>query len=142
MGIESLIKTMLQEFREIVKTETVVGEPVQAGDSVIVPVSRISFGFGAGGGKGNKDDAGSGTGGGGSVETVAFIVIQKGKAQLIPIEEKGMSVGDLLKYAPDVIKKIKEFREKKGKKKESEDDGSPGEGEGGGDAAEGEDSES
>ena len=125
MAIDDLIKTMMQEFREIVKTETVVGEPVVAGDVIIVPVSKISFGFGAGGGKGNKKDGGSGTGGGGSVQPVAFIIIQKGKAQLVPLEDKGMTVGDLLKYAPDVIKKIKEFKENRDKKKSGEegDDG-------------------
>ncbi|MGA1197843.1 MAG: GerW family sporulation protein [Candidatus Latescibacterota bacterium] len=117
MPIDDLIKTMMQEFRELVKTETVVGEPVVAGDVIIVPVSKISFGFGAGGGKGNQKDGGSGTGGGGSVQPVAFIIIQNGKAQLVPLEDKGMSVGDLLKYAPDVIKKIKEFKDKRDKKK-------------------------
>ena len=120
MAIENLIRTMLQELREIVKTETVVGEPLQAGDTIIVPVSKISFGFGAGGGKGGKADSGSGIGGGGSVEPVAFIVIAKGKAQLLPLEGKGMSVGDLLKYAPDVIKKIKSFKENRDQKKEGE----------------------
>ena len=128
MAIEDLIRTMLSELREIVKTETVVGEPVVAGDVIIVPVSKISFGFGAGGGQGKKDDGGSCTGGGGSVQPVAFIVIQKGKAQLLPLEDKGMSVGELLKYAPDVIKKIKEFRDKRGKKKEGEG-GEPGDNE-------------
>jgi len=117
MPIDDLIKTMMQEFRELVKTETVVGEPVVAGDVIIVPVSKISFGFGAGGGKGSQKDGSSGTGGGGSVQPVAFIIIQNGKAQLVPLEDKGMSVGDLLKYAPDVIKKIKEFKDKRDKKK-------------------------
>lgn len=117
MAIEELIKTMMQEFREIVKTETVIGEPVVAGDVVIVPVSKISFGFGAGGGKGSPKDGGSGTGGGGSVQPVAFIVIQNGKAQLLPVEEKGITIGELLKYAPDVIKKFKEFKEKRNAKK-------------------------
>ena len=117
MAIEDLIRTMMQEFREIVKTETVVGEPVVAGDVIIVPVSKISFGFGAGGGKGSQKDGGTGTGGGGSVQPVAFILIQKGKAQLVPLEEKGMTVGELLKYAPDVIKKFKEFKEKRAEKK-------------------------
>ncbi|HCK08313.1 MAG TPA: hypothetical protein DHW45_00480, partial [Candidatus Latescibacteria bacterium] len=49
----------------------------------------------------------------GSVEPVGFIVIRKGKAQLIPMQEQDMSIGKLLSYAPDVIKKIKEFKEKR-----------------------------
>lgn len=123
MAIEDMVRTMLNELREIVKTETVVGEPLVLGDVTIIPVSKISFGFGAGGGQGEKDDGNSGTGGGGSVQPVAFIVIQKGKAQLLPIEDKSMSIADLLKYAPDVLEKIKAFKDKR-KKKEEENDGS------------------
>ncbi len=123
MAIEDMVRTMLNELREIVKTETVVGEPVIVGEVTLIPVSKISFGFGAGGGQGKKDDGSSGTGGGGSVQPVAFIVIQKGKAQLLPIEDKSMSIADLLKYAPDVLEKIKTFKDKRKKQKE-ENDGS------------------
>ena len=52
MSVEDLVRTLMQEFRQIVKTETVVGEPVAVGETVLIPVSKISFGFGAGGGKG------------------------------------------------------------------------------------------
>ena len=117
MSVEDLIKTVLTEFRQIVKTETVVGEPVVVGETVIVPVTKISFGFGAGGGKGGKQEGGSGTGGGASVEPVAFIVIRNGKAQLLPLEEKGMTVAKLLEYAPEVVKKVRDFREKREKKR-------------------------
>lgn len=124
MSIEHLIKTMMQEFREIVKTETVVGEPVTIEDTVIVPVTKISFGFAAGGGggkPGRAGDGGSKTGGGGSVEPVAFIVIKNGKAQLIPLEEKGVSVSQLLKYLPDVMNKVRDFKEKREQKKAQKD---------------------
>ena len=54
------------------------------------------------------------------MEPVAFIVISKGKVQLLPLEgDKGMSIGELLKYAPEVIKKIKSFKEKRDQKKEA-----------------------
>ena len=69
-SVEGLIKAVLDEFREIVKTETVVGEPISVGEATIVPVSKISFGFGAGGGgqDAGRSGTGSGTGGGASVE--------------------------------------------------------------------------
>jgi len=35
-------------------TQTVVGEPVSAGDHTIIPVSKVMFGFGAGGGEGKN----------------------------------------------------------------------------------------
>ena len=118
MAIEDVVRTMLHELREIVKTETVVGEPVVTGDVTIIPVSKISFGFGAGGSQSEKDDGGSGTGGGGSVQPVAFIVIQKGKTQLLALDDKSMSIGDLLKYAPGLFEKIKAFKDKRKKNKE------------------------
>ena len=98
MAIEDVIRTMLHELREIVKTETVVGEPLVVGDVTIVPVSKISFGFGAGGGQGEKDDGGSGTGGGGSVQPVAFIVI----AQIARETKINTCVGYNYRYAPMV----------------------------------------
>ena len=87
MSVDDLIRTMMQEFRQIVKTETVVGDPIEVGGTVIVPVSKISFGFGAGGGKkANKGDGGSGTAGGASVEPVAFIVIRDGKKVTLKVK--------------------------------------------------------
>ncbi len=126
MSVENMIKTVLQELRELARTETVVGKPIAIEDTVIVPVSKISFGFGAGGGKGAKDDGGGGTAGGGSVEPVGFIVITKGKAQLMPMQESEMSIGKLLSYAPDVIKKIKDFKEKRDKDKTGSGGGGTG----------------
>ena len=119
MSVEDLVRTLMQEFRQIVKTETVVGEPVAVGETVLIPVSKISFGFGAGAGqgKGRGDDAGSsGTGGGASVEPIAFIVVRGGKAQLMPLKEKDASLRKLLELAPDVLQKLREFLEKRGDK--------------------------
>ena len=123
MSVEDLVRTLMQEFRQIVKTETVVGEPVAVGETVLIPVSKISFGFGAGGGKGKgggQDGGGSGTGGGASVEPIAFIVIRSGKAQLMPLKEKDATIKKLLDLAPDALQKFREFLEKRDKKGKSE----------------------
>ena len=42
------------ELHRIVQTQTVIGEPVKAGDLTLIPVSKITFGFGAGGGETEK----------------------------------------------------------------------------------------
>ncbi|MBB28894.1 MAG: sporulation protein [Gemmatimonadetes bacterium] len=129
MSVEDLIKTMMQEFRQISKTETVVGEPITAGGTVVVPVSKVSLGFGAGGGGGSDkaDGSGSGTAGGASVEPVAFVVIKDGKAQILPIAEKEGSLKGLLDMAPDILKKVKDFKDKRDKKKAEESSGSDNE---------------
>jgi sporulation protein YtfJ len=119
MSVDELIKTLLGEFQQIVKTETVVGEPVIVGEVTIIPVSKVSFGFGAGGsgGKGEKSGGGSGTGGGATLEPLAFLVVKDGKVQLLPLKEKEGTFEKLLELAPDLYSKVREFRARREKKK-------------------------
>ena len=123
-SIESLIERVMGELHRIVQTRTVVGEPVQAGELTLIPVSRITFGFGAGGGQEGKGQ--SGTGGGATVEPIAFVVIDgNGKAQILTIREKEASWGQLMELMPDAIAKVKSFVGRKkgdGEEEESDDD--------------------
>ncbi len=111
-SVENLIERVMGELHRIVQTETVVGEPVQAGDLTIIPVSKISFGFAAGGGQNDKGQ--SGTGGGASVEPIAFLVIDgDGKVQIMTLTDKEVGWGQLAELVPDALSKIKRFVEKK-----------------------------
>ena len=123
--VENLIAVVMGELRQIAKTETVVGEPVTVGDTVIVPVSKISFGFGAGGGGDEeKGGGGSGTGGGVSIEPLAFVVITGGKPQLLSIKGKEVKWSKILELVPDLVskfggaKKQEDGKEEEKKKKE------------------------
>ena len=113
--VEGLIERVLGELHRIVQTETVVGEPVKAGNLTLIPVSKISFGFGVGGGQEGKGQ--SGTGGGAMVEPIAFVVVDaEGKAQILPLHEKEAGLGQLVKLMPEALAKIKNFvGKKKGK---------------------------
>ncbi len=107
-SVESLIERVMGELHRIVQTRTVVGEPLQAGELTLIPVSRITFGFGAGGGQEGKGQ--SGTGGGATVEPIAFVVIDgNGKAQILTMHEKEASWGQLMELMPDAIAKVKSF---------------------------------
>ena len=47
--IESLMGTSMENIKDMVDVNTVVGDPVMAQDgSTIIPISRVSFGFVAG----------------------------------------------------------------------------------------------
>ena len=47
--IEELMKTAMESIKEMVDVNTIVGDAVQTVDgTVIIPVSRVSFGFAAG----------------------------------------------------------------------------------------------
>lgn len=57
--IEDLMKTAMHNLKEMVDVNTIVGKPVATKDgSVILTVSKVSFGFGAGG----SDFQGNGNG--------------------------------------------------------------------------------
>ena len=110
--IDQIIERVMGELHQIVKTETVIGEPLQTGNITIIPVSKISFGFAAGSGK--NEHSQSGTGGGATVEPIAFLVIdESGKIQITPISDGEPSLGQLLEQVPEAIGKIKRFVEKR-----------------------------
>lgn len=91
--IESLMGTSMENIREMVDVNTVVGDPVKTQDgSTIIPISRVSFGFVAGGGEyaggngqpqaGNMPFAG-GAGAGVSVHPVGFLVCSHNGVRLL-----------------------------------------------------------
>ena len=117
-SVETLIERVMSELHRIVRTETVVGEPVKVGQVTLIPVSKISFGFGAGGGQEGKGQ--SGTGGGAVVEPIAFLIIDnEGKVQLQPLGDKELGLGQLINLMPDAIEKIRKFVGKKRRSKGS-----------------------
>ena len=119
--VEGLIERVLGELHQIVKTETVVGDPVTIGNMTLIPVSKISFGFGAGGGREGKGQ--SGTGGGATVEPIAFVLIDAtGEAQILTLREKEVGLGQLAELMPEALAKIKNFVGKKKKGDAAEKD--------------------
>lgn len=124
--IEGLMKTAMQNIKEMVDVNTILGDPVETPDgNVIIPISRVTFGFAAGGsefeagaGKG-KENRGQNTGGeekakmpfgGGSgagitLHPVAFLVVGKEQTRLLPVEGN-MLVDRLLDAAPQLLEKL------------------------------------
>ena len=83
--LEQLVKTTLTELKQLANTQSVVGEPIQAGNTTIIPLVKIGFGFGAGGGTGTKsgnNGTGGGTGAGAGVSPVAVLVVTEGDVRL------------------------------------------------------------
>ncbi len=109
MEITEVVKVVMEQIKETVRSETVIGKPVQAEDSVIIPVSRVSFGFGAGGGGQDEPEKGGGmgTGGGATVEPVAFVVVSKGHAQLLPLKSREATLTRLIDLIPSVLDMMK-----------------------------------
>lgn len=124
MSLPEILKTALDQMQYIAKTKTVFGDPIEVGEVTLIPISKVSIGFAAGGANSEKrSGAGSGTGGGVQVTPVAFISISGEKVQVHSIDKSDQSLKKILAMAPDVIKKVSQFMDKKSKKdKESEKD--------------------
>lgn len=121
--IEGIMDSALKNIKEMVDVNTIVGTPVTCGDgTVIIPVSRVSFGFGAGGsefGKASvKEDGiranfGGGSGAGVSINPVAFLVVGNGDVKMLTLGESGSSFDKLIEMVPEVISKFKDKANKK-----------------------------
>jgi uncharacterized spore protein YtfJ len=122
MSLSEVIRTALDQMQSIAKTETVIGEPIRAGDITLIPVSRVSIGFAAGGaGKDDTRATGAGTGGGITITPVAFIEVSKGRVHVHQITPDDVCLHRILELAPDAIKKISQFFKKSGEKGAEED---------------------
>lgn len=115
MEAQALLKEIVEDMRQVAKTETVVGEPIEIAGNTIIPVSRISMGFGGGTGHGEgptdtKHSTGEGEGGGGGgairVDPAAFIIIKEGKVEVQAVPAKRGALDELFEHMPDVIEKV------------------------------------
>ncbi len=50
-NIAGLLDTAMEKLNGMVQVNTVVGAPIFAGDTTIIPISKVSLGFVAGGGE-------------------------------------------------------------------------------------------
>ena len=133
--IENLMKTTMESLKAMVDVNTVVGEAVETKDgTVIVPVSRVTFGFVAGGGdelpaeqgQGYQTQQGQGsstgqeenlpfTGGSGagvSVKPVGFLVVGDGKVRFLPVDSRAV-YDRLVEAAPDLLDRLADIMERK-----------------------------
>ena len=87
-SISAMMEASMGKIREMVDSNTVVGEPITTADGVtLIPVSRLSFGFGCGGGDYGKqqDKLGAGAAAGVRVEPMAFLVVKDGVTRMLPV---------------------------------------------------------
>lgn len=112
--ISSILGATMQNIREMVDVNTIIGEPITSPDgSIIIPVSKVAFGFASGGSefaaKSEKMPFGGGAGAGVNITPVAFLVITHGNVKLLQIGESSGTLDKLISMIPDIADKVKEF---------------------------------
>lgn len=76
MSTEDVLKEATKNISDLISARRVLGDPIDLGDKVVIPVTRFGLAFGVGSGKGKEGD-GSGAGGGGGIEPMALLVAHK-----------------------------------------------------------------
>lgn len=120
--IGNLMDTTMNKIKEMVDVNTIVGEPIVSPDgTLIIPVSKVSYGFASGGSdlptkKENKDCFGGGSGAGVTIQPVAFLTVYKGDVKLIPVEKYDGTTDRLVSMIPEVFDKVKDVFKKEDKK--------------------------
>lgn len=103
------LDTLAAHLENLIRSKTIVGEPMTAGSVTIIPVVTASFGFGLGGGEGTETTKGGGKGSaggaGGRVQPTAIIAIKGEDVQVFSLGERG-SMEKLIEVAPELISKI------------------------------------
>ena len=123
--IEGLMKTAMENIKEMVDVNTVVGDPVESPDgTVIIPISRVSCGFAAGGGefetsggegKNGPEQSpffGGGSGGGVSVQPVGFLVVGNGSVRLLPVDNNAIA-DRIIEMAPQFLSQLQDMFSRK-----------------------------
>lgn len=122
--IQGLMVTAMNSIQDMVDVNTIIGEPIETTNNVvIIPISKVTFGFAAGGSefkgetideysKKDKEEAiqyrlpfGGGSGAGVNISPVAFLVIQENNIKLLPVNYTS-AIDKLLDYVPDLMDKV------------------------------------
>ena len=121
--IEKILNISMNSIKDMIDVNTIVGDAIQASNNtVIIPISKVSFGFASGGSefkgetideynKKDKDEQiqyrlpfGGGSGAGISINPIAFLIVQADVVKLLPVDHSN-PIDKILDYMPDLIEK-------------------------------------
>ena len=111
---QTTVESLMKGMDSFVSSKTVVGEPIQVGETIILPLVDVSFGMGAGAFCGEKKKN-SGGGIGGKMSPSSVLVIQNGSTRLVSVKNQD-GISKLLDMIPDFVDK---FMKKMDEKEES-----------------------
>ena len=136
--IEGLMITAMNSIQDMIDVNTIIGEPIETTNNVIIiPISKVSFGFAAGGSEfkgetineySRKEEEeqvqyrlpfGGGSGAGVNINPVAFLVVQANNVKLLPVNHSS-PVDKLLDYMPEAMEKVNAIVSKQMQNKKEE----------------------
>ena len=102
--VNTTVGALLKGMDSFITTKTVVGDPQQVGDTIILPLIDASFGVGAGAFCDDKKNNGAG-GMSGKISPSAVLVIRNGETKLVNVKNQD-SVTKILDMVPGFVDKF------------------------------------
>ena len=116
--ISELMETTMENVKNILKVDTVVGDPIVTPDGItLVPISKVSVGFGGGGlefgtkkREGDKQPYGGGNATGVKIEPFGFLVIKDGVVRMLNVTPPANNTVDrIIDLVPQVLDRVDAF---------------------------------
>ena len=109
--IEGLMDVTLEKIKSMVDSNTNIGNPINMPDgTLILPVSKVSFGFATGGSdfpsKTSKQLFGGGGGAGVSISPIAFLVVRGNSVRMLQLADTSNSVDRAIGMMPEMVDKV------------------------------------
>ena len=124
--IDRIITSAIEKIKAISNVQTVVGEPIEIGDVLMVPISKLSLGFVAGGGEYGTDKSeikmtksypfSGGSGGGVCVNPVGFLCVNGKDVKFIKTDGK-TPYEKIIETLPKMIESVCDGIKEKNNKK-------------------------
>ena len=103
-NFSGVVESLLSGMHSVMEAKTVVGQPTQVGDTIVLPLVDVSFGVGAGATSADKKNGGTG-GFGAKMSPSAVLVIKNGSTKLVNIKNQD-AVTKVLDLVPDIVDKF------------------------------------
>ncbi|MGN0170248.1 MAG: GerW family sporulation protein [Lachnospiraceae bacterium] len=97
----SSVESLFHGMDNFITASTVVGEAIQFGDTIILPLVDVTFGVGAGAFADDKKNNGGG-GMGGKISPSAVLVIHEGHTKLVNVKNQD-GITKILDMVPDLV---------------------------------------
>ena len=104
--MRNTMDSLFRGLDSFLTSKTIVGEAVQVGDHLMIPLSDVSFGVGAGALAGNTKNNSGGGMGAKIVPNAILMVGKDGSVRVTSLKEKQDIVSRIIDAAPDLINRF------------------------------------
>lgn len=108
-NFNGVVESLLNGMHSVIEAKTVVGQPTQVGDTIVLPLVDVSFAVGAGATSADKKNGGTG-GFGAKMSPSAVLVIKNGSTKLVNIKNQD-AVTKVLDLVPDIVDRFASKKE-------------------------------